>query len=268
MTKTLRIWFMLACHLAPVFVFAQAERPRLAFEVASIAPADPSKPYRPAASRSDPGRIALQYIHLKFLTMRAYNILNYQFHGQAWMETKYFDVNATLPEGAGTADVPAMLQTLLAERFGLKEHRETRVESGYALIVDKNGPKLKKSDPAAPFMVRDLNGGKTTGSFLSAGHLELGKISMKQFAVSLSAFIDQPVIDMTDLPGDFDIVLDVDSATLPGLASLLHAAPSDSDLAKGSIFTELQRLGLKLDARKVPVKHLVIDHIEKVPTAN
>ncbi len=66
-----------------------------------------------------------------------------QISGPAWLQSDYFDILATLPSGASRDDIPAMLRGLLAERLKLSFHMEARSRPGYALVVDKNGPKLK-----------------------------------------------------------------------------------------------------------------------------
>ena len=86
---------------------------------------------------------------LKFLIMRAYDIANYQLNAPSWLdEPNSFSFSAKIPEGVSEKQIPAMLQTMLADRFALKVHWESQVQTVFALLVAKGGPKLKKSDLA------------------------------------------------------------------------------------------------------------------------
>jgi uncharacterized protein (TIGR03435 family) len=142
-----------------------------------------------------------------------------------------------------------MVQALLADRFKLKTHRETRDLPVYALVVAKGGSKLKESQPneAASAMVR----------FRGKGELDVTASSLDSLPMFLTRELDRPLIDKTGLTGKYDFTLKF----APG-----RSAPSDSDAA--SIFTAVQeQLGLKLEPTKAPLDVLVIDHVEK-PTEN
>jgi uncharacterized protein (TIGR03435 family) len=161
-----------------------------------------------------------------------------------------------------------MLQSLLAERFKMKFHRETRELPILALLVAKGGPKLipaTQSDVASPN--RNSAPQATLGSSAVAGAGGAASVSpsgnrlstmhsigtLTSFAGSLSRNVDRPVIDMTGLTGTYDMRL----AFKPS-----NAPPEDSG---PSIFTALtEQLGLRLEARKGPVEVIVIDSIEKV----
>jgi uncharacterized protein (TIGR03435 family) len=107
-------------------------------------------------------------------------------------------------------------------------------------------------------------------SFTTNGHMEFSHATMARFAQALSNFIGRPVLDMTELPGNFDIVLDVSMADLQGLQKSMGVAsdaiPENSTSA--SIFAAMQSLGLKLESRKAPIEHIVIDEARRVPTEN
>jgi uncharacterized protein (TIGR03435 family) len=81
------------------------------------------------------------------LLTTAFRVKPYQISGPSWMSEQRFDILAKIPEGGSTDQVPEMLQALLAERFGLKYHRESKEHEMYGLVVGKNGPKLKESPP-------------------------------------------------------------------------------------------------------------------------
>ena len=171
-----------------------------------------------------------------------------------------------------------MLQTLLADRFQLKLHRETKELPVFALVVAKNGPKLKESEKKE---------GVPNGRMrMQPGHLDGMGFSMQQFTDMLGRQVGQPVLDMTELKGNYDFTLTFTpdenqqramAAAFGGPAGGPPGGPGGagerrppSEGAEGpSIFSALQeQLGLKLEKRKGPVEILVIDHVERVPTDN
>jgi uncharacterized protein (TIGR03435 family) len=139
-----------------------------------------------------------------------------------------------------------MYQTLLADRFKLVYHWEKKEVKGYVLTVDAKGPKLTKSGgPQATYF--------TGGS----GLLQGDPISMQNLARHLTRILGAPVVDGTHLEGDFDI----------RLKYLPDDAPPDANGI--SIFGALrEQLGLKLEAGKPLINHLVIDHLNRAPTEN
>src|SRR5579864_2956247 len=115
-----------------------AQPPR--FEVASIKPHDPNAMSR--RLQMEPDRLAMGGT-LRLLIMQAYDVHNDQVEGgPPWAQTDSYDVQAKAPRASTKAELRAMLQTLLADRFQLKLRRETRTVAGYILSVDKGGPKL------------------------------------------------------------------------------------------------------------------------------
>ncbi len=150
----------------------------------------------------------------------------------------------------------SMLQTLLADRFKLRLHREEKDLPVYALVIGNKGPKLRKA----------ASDGEAEASVVpDAGSLVFKNHSMSEFADFLSRVMDRPVLDMTGLKDLFDFNLRLfESDTSP--ADMKRAIGGGQMAA--SMFTLIQDLGLKLEPRKAPVEILVIDHAEKVPTEN
>ena len=141
-----------------------------------------------------------------------------------------------------------MLQALLAERFQLKFHSEAKEVSGYALLVAKNGPKLKPSPPDAQGGMRMNTPGQTVA-------MTVTKWSMEQLARQFSGQTQQPVLDKTGLAGEYDF-------------QLMFVPDGASDTSAPELLTAIQeQLGLKLEPTKVPIEVLVIDHAEK-PSEN
>ncbi len=143
-----------------------------------------------------------------------------------------------------------MLQALLAERFKLTLHRETKELPMYVLVVAKNGPKFKTTESET---------GISSNSSRTHWHVT-AKGTMRRFAEFLSEEAGRPVVDQTGLSGSYELTLDWTP----------DDAPAANDSAAGpSLFTALQeQLGLKLDATKGPVEILVIDRANRTPTEN
>jgi uncharacterized protein (TIGR03435 family) len=284
-----------------------------AFEVASVKPAAPLDRSQMLSGQMhvgmkiDAARVDIGSMSLAELIRIAYRVKAYQVSGPDWMASERFDVLAKLPEGASSAQVPEMLQALLAERFKLTMHRESKEHAVYALVVGRNGPKLKESAPDAdaPAATNDANpqvrisgrgentqvtisGGQIGTAHMSMGpngtmHLEAPKMNMAAFADTLSRFFDRPVVNLTELKGTYQLELDLSMEDLrnaartmgimgPGMGGGRGGAQSPADAASDpaglSIFAAVQQLGFKLEPRKVALDFVVIDHLEKAPTEN
>ncbi len=235
------------------------------------------------------------------------------------MEAQRFNIQATMPDGATEKQVPQMLQTLLAERFKLVVRRETKDQSVYALVVAKGGLKLKEAEPdppaleAAPEVPEAPKKGETvfgqgsnqlrisgnmangSGMTIKGGpmgqmhmsmadgkmHMEAAKMSMASLAEVATTFVGQPVVDMTELKGNYQVALDLSMDDLMNVAKAagmtMPGAPGGnggqgladaSDPSGSTIFASIQQMGLKLEARKAPLSFIVIEHLEKSPTEN
>jgi uncharacterized protein (TIGR03435 family) len=149
-----------------------------------------------------------------------------------------------------------MLQAVLAERFQMKVHQEDREAPIYALIVAKNGSKLKEATEAGADSL-NVERGQIIGHSLSLQELAKGLTGGNTGRV---------VVDRTGLTGKYDFTLTWtpdQGAAPPG-----PDGGATENVPGPSIFTAIQeQLGLKLEPAKGPVKTLVIDHIER-PSAN
>ncbi len=236
------------------------------FEVVSIKVRDAST--RPGPPRSDPGIVSFPNANLRLLITRAYEIAPYQINGPAWLDAPNYTFNARIPEGVSEDKVPALMQAMLADRFGLKAHWESPVQAVFELVVGKDGPKLKRTDLVAAVKGPD---GKAVGmlNMNAAGHIAFRATSMGSLARWLSNQAGRPVIDKTGIDGIFDIDMDSDPGELEVLRRMSAAGEVTLDSSNASsIFTAIQSLGLKLESHKEPVKHLVIDSVRKEPTEN
>lgn len=238
-----------------------ADAPK-SFDVASIKPSKTDD--RRAAFQIMPGgRISLKNIPVRMLIQQAYNVRDFQVNGgPSWMSDR-FDIIA---KAEGDADVSqeqlrTMMQALLADRFQLKLHHETKELPIYALVIGKNGIKMRESagDPQQRRMIR-----------MGRGSVNGQQMSMDMLAMQLSNQLGRTVIDKTGLKGGYDITLEwtpdqAVSVAGPGDGGGENHPASDTG---PSLFTALQeQLGLKLESQKGPVDILVIDRLER-PSEN
>jgi len=260
---------------------------RLAFEVASIKRNTSAN--APVSISTPPGRYIATNVPLLLLINSAYRLATYQYVGlPTWSDR--FDIAAKAPDGAAPDQIPLMLQTLLADRFTMVAHRESRDSPIYALVLARSdrklGPKLSKSTMdcapileerqaaarargVGPVPVPRLSPGErpicsarmmgrptTTGAAI--GLYTAGNTTMPKLADFLSAYVGRKIVDRTNLDGEFDLELEFSpqQALPPTVAAPIDDAPS--------VFAALQeQLGLKLESTRGPVEYLVIDSIAK-----
>lgn len=172
LTKSART-FLMASPLWLVSAAWTQATPR-AFDVAAIRPAEFPPPFRAgggspqirAGMQLDSGRLDWGLASLADMVQYAFGVKSYQVVGPDWMRGSRWNVLARLPEGASPNDAPQMMQTLLAERFQLKFHREKRDQPVYALEVAKGGPKLETVAPSKPDATASASSGSAAPGLL------------------------------------------------------------------------------------------------------
>jgi uncharacterized protein (TIGR03435 family) len=230
----------------------------VSFEVASVKRAPPHEGRGFNSSmKLDPGRLTCTNVSLKKLIINVYEVKDYQISGPDWIDSELFDIAATMPRDTTGDEVLRMVKTLLAERFHLAMHHESRELPVYGLVVGKNGSKLKE--------VEFGHGNTST----RPGKLTAQKVPLANLANILSRQLDRPVIDMTGLQGFYDFELEwtpEESAAMPKAGE--GGAAVDSAVGPSLVVALQQQLGLKLETRKAPVDILVIDHADRAPSEN
>jgi uncharacterized protein (TIGR03435 family) len=269
---------------------------------------------RPEQVAIDGDRARFTYYPLRMLLAYAYKVRLYQVSGPPWMTTARFDVIGKLPEGTTKDDVPAMLKAMLADRFHLQAHLETKDHPVLGLMPGKGGVKLQAvpapaalADDAAqqpgavkqdtidgPMILTHTREGETKydlgarGSMLmridgqtGTMHLLCSAMTIKGLAnilTSLGGGNGRPVIDMTELTGNYDMAVDF---SLDDLMSSLR--DSGIDIPGGprgngdgasdpngdtTVSDALAKLGLKMTPTNAPIEQLVVDQVEKMATDN
>ncbi len=291
--------------IASFAILAVYGQPR--FEVASVKAGSPDAigsmnggplPAGPFnQTNHDPGRITWTNVRMGRVMQVAYDLPADRISGPDWLHDDVVSIVATVPAGTSVGDFRAMLQNLLAERFKLTTHRETKQVSGYALEVAKNGPKLRESGKESNeakseskrdevcrgcnnIVIQDESGFPAPrpgnpvflpGAGFSATIAVNGKNrasildgGTKAIADYLGNAIGSPVEDRTGLTGIYDVHLEF----VPDPSGTEPTGAAASDPGTGIFDAVQSQLGLKLTPKKVPVETLVIDHLEKVPTEN
>jgi uncharacterized protein (TIGR03435 family) len=258
----------------------------------------------------DPGRVSYPMTTVRNLMTIAYDMKSYQISGPPTIDSERFEVQATMPPDTSKENFKIMLQNLLAERFLLKVHRETKELPMYSLVAGKKGPKLTEASAAPPpdadaapmplpqpgqikmgpdgFPMLPLPGGGRGGLFMmmmpNRARLMAQGQTMKDLCDRLTMMLDKPVTDATGLTAKYDFVLTYLPEGMNSGMMMMGGPPPPPPPPSGGgggiekapeveappdLFSAIQaQLGLKLDAKKGPVEMLMIDHVEKAPTAN
>jgi len=215
----------------------------------------------------DPDKYSATNVSLKSLIEKAYGIKVDLIVGEPrWVDSARFDIRAKIvdPDTEMLKKLTPeqsrlMFQSLLADRFQLRVHKESKVLPIYEMVIAKDGPKFKQSPPM-PSVADEGSVGLRRGS-ISVQNTELTAhaVPMVSLADQLSHTLHRAVTDKTGLVGDYDFSLKWDPD---------HELGESSESSTASIFPAIQdQLGLKLQSTKGPVETLVVDHVE-MPSEN
>jgi uncharacterized protein (TIGR03435 family) len=208
------------------------------------------------------GRYEIRTATMVDLTSTAYGVDGDKvFGGPNWLEMDRFDITAKLPAGSTPDSEKAMLQALLAERFHLVAHPDTRPMPAYVLTASKH-PQLKEADPAAPKgcqgKPRPQNAEPTAPVEVACHGLTAAEIA-ENLRNMAGGYLKQAVVDSTGLKGTYDFDLKWTGR------NQLEAAGADGI----SVFDAVEKqLGLKLDLQKAPLPVLVVESVDQKPTEN
>ena len=215
----------------------------------------------PMRLTAPPGRFEATNVTLKMLILNSYGLPDFRLANlPSWAEDERFDVAGRSAAPVGRDEISAMVRSLLADRFQLRAHRETRELPTYALVSASSehrpGPALRASsiDCSAATDRSKCNTRITPRSLTAAG------MTMTRLAATLTGIVGRAVTDATGMAGAYDLELTFapEGPLPPG------APPSAADSDAPSIFTAVQeQLGLKLDGRRGPVEVLVVDSLER-----
>jgi uncharacterized protein (TIGR03435 family) len=256
-----------------------------AFEVVSIKPARPFTPNELAAGTVHRGvkitapRVDIGFANLEVLIALAYQVERFQVISPVLLVEQPFDILATMPDGATKEQLPAMLQSMLAERFALRVHRERKSLPVYVLEVGKQGPNLAKAEDLRKqekpkglnkntvsyahgetivtategdrlVMISGPDGDVVTTKVNDVTRMKSPGMTMEVLAKWLSSLFNRPVVNRTGLDGRFRIALDY------------------ATKAPTTVGGSLRKLGLTIEHRLEPIDAVVVDSVQKMPTEN
>jgi uncharacterized protein (TIGR03435 family) len=237
------------------------------------------------------GRFNVTNAPLRDIIRVAYGLMGFQLiGGPSWIDSEHYDIVAKAPEGtpgipppgsAAPTPMNAMLQNLLADRFKLQTHRETRDMPIYSLVMarpdGKPGPKLQTSTVDCAEMAARARSGTgpalppapqpgeppPCGMMMSINSMRGGGVAIRALASALAQRVGRTVTDDTHLNGDWMFVLTFTPDLPPG-GQIPLINGQQIDMTGPSLFTALQeQLGLKLESQRGPVDVLIIDSVER-----
>jgi uncharacterized protein (TIGR03435 family) len=242
--------------------FSQSPAARSQFDAASIRINQSAD--RPS-TRYDPGRVELHKASIKHLVRRAFPVPDYQVVWPAWVGDRSplgYDVSVTFPTDTSAERLQLMFQDLLATRFGLTMHWETRDVRAFEVRASERGTRLQEAvNPAPPtdypkYSTKIVSGvwhlstqlGGAPSGLTIEGFLE---------AITQLHILDRPIVDASGIKGYYDIDL-----TAP-------AEVPDNKPATSELLSALDKqLGLKASLKTLSLQMLVVDHLERIPTEN
>ncbi len=233
------------------------------FEVASIRPSE----HGVMDLQIRGNQLSIRRMDMYMLVQFAFRVSPNQYTVPEWAKTTAYDIEARFTEGATQNQVFEMLQPLLIERFGVRYHRETKERDVYALVVAKGGIKARAlrpdEDPTIVKTASGSSGGK--GMMVAPGNRAMTYTATTPafLAQTLMDKFDLPVVDRTNLTGRYHLHFD---DPLPGL--LQGQGVSYEDARLQAIQEQLQEQGLRIEKQRASAEMLIIDHLERTPTAN
>ena len=305
--KAIRVFALAAmvATAAPTQLTSQVS-PRDRFEVASVRLSPPGA--REVQTVTD-ARVDLLNIPLRSLLLMAFRVRELQLDAPNWTNQLRVDLQAALPPGATRSQVPGMLQSVLAERFGLVARVESRPIEVQVLAVGPAGVKMRGVEAVdelstefsdtpqmggiaerrfetidgqvrsmmMPMGLRTVTSRSRYDRTFTARRttvLDAARMTMTELATVLSSTLDEPVVDRTGLTGwyQFKIELPPDGASVrrllsAGISTTVQGTPL-TDPTGVSAFAAVEGLGLKLEKRLTALDIVVVEKLERVPTAN
>jgi uncharacterized protein (TIGR03435 family) len=238
------VLLLTAIYIASSSAYGQSTKPP-AFEVASIKPSEPGlSTFRVSAHQPVGNLFTTTNATVQKLIMMAYNIADWQLSGApTWLSSEGYDINAKPEHRASRDEIYSMVRTLLAERFKLMMHTETKELRSFALTLDKVDSKIKVNEIGGPPRVSE-----------SRGRAVFRNVPLTRLTNFLSVEVGRAVLDKTGLTGNYDFTLEFVSSR----GSLNPNSPSGP-----TIFQAVKdQLGMKLEQGKGNVDLFVIDHVE------
>lgn len=200
---------------------------------------------------TSPGSLIMRNVTLKTAIRWAYSVMDYQVLGPDWTGSDRYEISAKAGGPASEDQLRLMLRSLLAERFKLTIHRQTKEMQAYLMTIGKGGAKFHESQ---------VDGEPVVNPDKSRMIIEVKAMPATQVVDMLSRVLRAPVINNTGLTGRYDVSFN--------MARYIPDGSTPFDPIATIILAAQEELGLKLESKKVPIDLFVIDHAEKMPIEN
>ena len=209
-----------------------------------------------------PDGVIMRNVSMRSCTRWAYHVLEYQVNGPDWINAERYDINAKAAGEVPEDQLRLMMQSLLAERFKMTTHRQTKEMQAYLLQVGKGGVKVKESGSEGEMDIKPDQ---------ARMQVSLQRATVSNLIDLLVNVFRAPVIDETGLKGKYDVTLNM-AKYLPDMSGVRgpgggggEAPPDPQAIVMRALQEEF---GLKLEPKKMPIDLVIIDHVEKAPVAN
>ncbi len=205
--------------------------------------------------RANGNQFTIKLWPLKTMVAVAYEVDIRQVTGPDWISREFYNVQALMPVGSTEKQMPGMLRELLQDRFKLDIARTTVERDAYVLQVAPGGHKMKPTPDSVPLDVKQKSSRNSDGSMRT----EDERMTMPKLASLLTLLTDKVVLDQTELPGDFTVVLNTPEAEFSEFGQI----DPGRDLA-----AVIEKLGLLLRRVNTPMPQITIQSAERTPTEN
>jgi len=199
-----------------------------------------------------PAGISMINVSLKSVIQWAYHVQAVQVSGPGWLDVDRYDVVAKAAGAVSEDKLRQMMQTLLADRFKLAFHRESKEMRAFVVSVAKTGLKMRESTSEGDM---DMQPSGKAGATIQ-------RATVPRLAELLSGPLQAPVVDQTGLTGRYDFTIDLSNVLDPTTPMGIN------DVIPIFVQVAQQQLGIKIDEKKMPVEMLMVDHAEKIPVEN
>ena len=248
---------------AAAAAFGQStEAPAPAFDVASVKGSQASAGGERRGRENiqvSPGTVTMRNINLKACIRWAYHVTDYQVSGPGWLDSDRYEIVGKAAGPATEEQLRLMMQALLQERFKLAVHRQIKELSAYVLVVGKGGLKVQESKTEGETVI------EPNQKQLS---VTVQRAPVSQLAEMLGNVLRAPIVDQTGLKGRYDVTLNVAkyAADMAAQGKSIDNGPMDPFALISMILQD--EFGLKLEAKKMPLDMVIVDHAEKAPVEN
>jgi uncharacterized protein (TIGR03435 family) len=245
--------FLVACLALTYVPSVSAQQP--AFDVATIRPSSGAVAFEhDGDTQTSPGSLRMRDVTVQTCIKWAYGVQDNQIAGPDWIQVEHYDIVAKADQPANEAQMKEMMQTLLADRFRLSFHRESKELKAFVLTVAKGGAKVH---PAAAPDAKPFHQNSANGSVVKS-------MTISEWGDYISGPLHMPVVDETGLPGRYDFVLDFTSYLPDAAHNMGPDRPDSTSILMAAMEGEL---GIKMETRKTQVEVMAVDHVEK-PSEN